>query len=359
MRYRVSGANRSSNPFHVQCAGYSGMFDSLFNIHDLSLLIEKMRQGQTRMILSRLLDGRGHRIGRCWDHVEYPKKHWWDIPEVMERWNLMMSGNPGIDYFTYFFEKYLTGNGRLAALTLGCGTGHKELMLAEKGSFDRIDAYDLSKARIEHAREQAVEKGCAAVVNYAVGDVFTVDFSSCAYDVAIVEQSLHHFSPLEEILKKINGSLKTDGFFIFNEFVGPSRFQWTRVQLDMVNNLLARLPERYRVQWKSGTLKKRVHRPGRLSMMLYDATEAVESGRILPLIRDIFNVVEIRGYGGNILQLLFRDIAQNFLPNDPETQGYLRMCFEEEDKFLSREGIEHDFVVGICSKRASNGAVHE
>jgi SAM-dependent methyltransferase len=335
------------------------MFDNLFNISDFSLLLEKMRQGQTRVILNRVFDGRGTRIGKCWDHVEYPKKNWWDIPEVMERWNLMMSGSRSSDYFAYFFNKYLSSNGNLTALTLGCGTGHKELILAERGSFDLIDAYDLSSVRINHAREKALERECGKVINYAVGDVFTIDFPRLAYDVTIVEQSLHHFSPLDEILGKIHDSLKPEGYFIFNEFVGPSRFQWTRTQLDVVNELLASLPERYRVRWKSGTIKRRVHRPGRLGMMLYDSTEAVESSRILPLIAKIFNVLEIRGYGGNVLQLLFKDIAQNFLSKDPETQGHLRRCFEAEDELLSRDVIEHDFVVGICSKRPLNGKVHE
>lgn len=339
--------------------GYSGMFDNLFNIHDILLLVEKIRQGQTRLILSRVFGSRGSRIGKCWDHIEYPKKNWWDIPEVMERWNLMMSGNRANDYFAYFFDKYLSGNGSLTALTLGCGTGHKELILAEQGSFNLIDAYDLSRARIEHAREKALERDCGRIINYAVGDVFTIDFPRLAYDVTIVEQSLHHFSPLNEILEKIRNSLKPDGYFIFNEFVGPSRFQWTRTQLDVVNGLLASLPERYRIRWKSGTVKRKVHRPSRMGMMLYDATEAVESSRILPLIRSIFNVLEIRGYGGNVLQLLFKDIAQNFLSKDPETKEHLRRCFETEDELLSREGIEHDFVVGICSKRALNGAAYE
>jgi len=324
------------------------MFNNLLNIHDVPLLAEKMRQGQTRRILGRVFHGGN---GGCWDHVEYPKKHWWDIPEVMERWNLMISGDRETDYFTYLFDRHLSGNRRLSALTLGCGTGHKELKLVGQYGFGRIDAYDLSRARIEHARENARESGCAADINYAVADVFTVDFPRGLYDIVIVEQSLHHFSPLETILRKIHDSLKPEGHFVFNEYVGPSRFQWTSTQLGAVNGILRRLPERYRVQWKSGTIKRKVHRPGRLGMMLYDATEAVDSGSILPLVEKTFDVVEVKGYGGNLLQLLFRDIAQNFLSGDGGTQECLSLCFEAEDEFLCRDDVTDDFVVGVCRRR--------
>lgn len=330
------------------------MFNNLLSIHDIPILAEKMRQGQARRILGRVFN-RGK--GGCWDHVEYPKKNWWDVPEVMERWNLMISGDGKTDYFSYFFDRYLSGDGPLSALTLGCGTGHKELKLVGQYGFERIDAYDLSRVRIEHAREKAREKGYAADINYAVGDVFTVDFPRGIYDAVIVEQSLHHFSPLETILHKIHDSLKPEGYFIFNEFVGPSRFQWTRTQLDAVNGLLGRLPERYRVQWKSGTIKRRLYRPGRLGMMLYDATEAVESDSILPLVEKTFDVVEVKGYGGNLLQLLFRDIAQNFLSGDEETHEYLRICFEAEDELLGREDVTDDFVVGACRRRETGAGM--
>jgi hypothetical protein len=61
------------------------------------------------------------------------------------------------------------------------------------------------------------------------------------------------------------------------------------------------------------------------------------------------NIIEIRGFGGNILQLLFKDIAHNFMTEDEETKRMLEVCFDVEDAFLAEEEIEDDFVVGICS----------
>lgn len=327
------------------------MFSNLVNIHDIPLLIEKIRQGNIRDLLLRLLGGIGMCRIKSWDHLHYSPNNWWDIPEVMERWNLMTSGVSGEDYFSYFFNRYVTGRDGMRALSLGCGTGHRELHLAGLSEFRRIDAIDMSEVRIEHAREKAESEGHGGKINYIAGNVHSIEIPDNCYDLVLAEQSLHHFSPLDEILKKVESSLKPDGNFIFNEFTGPSRFQWTKEQLEAVNGILEILPEKYRIRWKSGTIKRKVHRPGRLSMILYDRTEAVESSRILPLIGGIFDVIEIKGYGGTVLQPLFNDIAHNFLSKDSETQDLLRMCFDIEDELLGSGRLGSDFVVGICGKR--------
>ncbi len=322
------------------------MFGNLFSIHDISALAEKLRQRQARSVLARVFR---RRADAPWEHTECPERHWWEIPEVRARWNLMMTGDAATDYFDYFHERHIRKN-NLKALAAGCGTGHNELELAARGYFGSIDAYDLSVARIEQARERAAAVSYGDLVDYAVGDLFSIELPREGYDLVMVRQSLHHFSPLESALKRIIGAMRPDGWFVFNEFVGPSRFQWTDQQLEAVNDLLSRIPERYRIRWKSGTVKKRVHRPGRLRMMLYDSTEAAESSRILPLVERMMRVVEIRGFGGNVLQLLFKDIAHNFIGDDEETKELLRACFEAEDGLLAREGVQHDFVAGICRR---------
>jgi len=332
------------------------VFNNLVNVHDASLLVEKIRQGRLRQIVSRFLIGKEKRLERSWNHVQYPLRHWWDIPEVMERWNVLISGDKNVDYVSYFLHKYFSGRDSLTALSLGCGTGHREVKLARLGMFERIDAVDISKARIEHAREKSEDQGYDNVISYVVGDVYTVPLPSSSYDLVIVEQSLHHFSPLDRILNRIHACLSSSGCFIFNEYVGPARFQWTDKQLEVINDLLSRFPERYRRRWKSGTVKRKVHRRGRLSMTLWDPSEAIESHRILPFIREIFDVVEIKGYGGTVLHPLFSDIAQNFLLKDGETQHLLRMCFRVEDRLLSSGELPSDFVVGICRRREGGDA---
>ena len=320
---------------------------SLLTIHDFGIVVEKARQGRFGEMLARATPRRGSR-GGSWDHVAHPLKNWWDIPAVMERWNRMTTGDPAVEYATQTIGRLFAGRSALRALSLGCGTGARELALARGGSFMWIDAVDLSRARIEYSRRRAEEAGLAGIVSYRVGDAAAVDLPRGSYDLVVAEQFLHHVDRLDEMLDRVRSFLAPKGIFLFNEYVGPDRWQWTDAQLAAVNALLAEIPERYRARWGSGTVKRAVRRPGTLLMRLYDRTEAVSSSRILPALGRAFGAVETRGYGGAVLQPLFSDIAFHFLGDDDETRALLWRCFEREDDLLARGVIGHDYVIGYC-----------
>jgi ubiquinone/menaquinone biosynthesis C-methylase UbiE len=291
------------------------------------------------------------RVRSTWAHVDALPTNWWDIPAVRLRWNELISGSSEIDFHSHISNHWLHGRSNLNALSLGCGTGHNELAWAGLAKFKRIDGCDLSDKRIEVATAAALEAGLAEQIQFRVGDVFGIDSPDEHYDMIMVEQSLHHFSPLEKILLRINRFLKSDGHFVVNEFVGPTRFQWTARQLEVVNGILTALPDRYKTLWGSTTLKRPVVRPSQLRMILTDPSEAIESEQIVPLLRAIFNVVEFRGYGGSTLHLLFNGIAHNFLVDDSETAELLNLIFRMEDLLLRNHDIEHDFIVAVCKKR--------
>ncbi len=326
------------------------MLRNLVSAHDAALLVERARQGRLREMIARA-SNRREAATMSWNAVSGPRKNWWDIPAVMRRWNTLVSGDPDVDYLAHVLGSRFAGRRSMRALSLGCGTGHREIELARSGAFVRIDAIDRSAARIAYARERSREAGLGGVIDYAVGDAARFEAPAGSCDLVISEQFLHHVSGLDSLLPRVRDALRGDGCFLFNEYVGPSRFQWTDAQLAAVNAMLDELPERYRVRWKSGTIKRRVHRPGRLAMMLYDPTEAVSSARIVPLVRRTFEAVEIRGYGGSVLPLLFSDIAFNFLSENPETREHLERCFAREDDLLARGTIAHDYAVGVCGRR--------
>jgi ubiquinone/menaquinone biosynthesis C-methylase UbiE len=300
---------------------------------------------------SRIKLGEQQRIKSAWGHVDAPPTNWWDIPAVLMRWNFLITGSASTGYHQYIAQKWLSNRSGLSALSLGCGTGHNELCWVNLHKFERIDAYDLSTQRIQAAAAAATASGHDKLIRYVVGNVFDIDVKEDSYDVIMVEQSLHHFSPLDKILSRIATFLKRDGYFVVNEFVGPTRFQWTDRQIEVVNGLLAVLPTKYKTLWQSSKVKKSVIKPSHLRMILGDPSEAIESEKIAPLLRSIFDIVEFRGYGGSILHLLFNGIAHNFLKNDAETNNYLKMIFQAEDLLLQSQDIQHDFVVAVCRKR--------
>lgn len=325
------------------------MFNNFVNAQDIWTLLNK-GPGKLPIILSRLIFRRATRVKAAWVHTDSPPTNWWDIPEVTMRWNQLVSGNAKVGYREYILQKWFGDREHLRALSLGCGTGHNELEWAKFGKFSRIDAFDLSEQRIQFANVVAAEKEYGQHIHYRVGDVFGIEMKENLYDVILAEHSLHHFSPLEQILLRIRKFLNPDGYFVVNEFVGPTRFQWSDRQLEVVNGLLAVLPIKYKTLWQTDAVKHKVAKPSRLSMILHDPSEAVESGKIMPLLHSIFEVVEFRVYGGNILHLLFNGIAHNFRSDDAEAQHYLDLIFKIEDMLLEGGEIQSDFIVAVCRK---------
>ena len=296
---------------------------------------------------SRLAKTGAEIVAEKWSTSNSEPSHWWDIPEVAVRWNELISGDPTVDHCKFISDKYLSDRCLLNGLSLGCGDGTRELRWMETGKFAHLDAFDLSESQIQKAIEAALSHGYGNSMSFSVGDAFNIGAPDRHYDVVIVEHSLHHFSPMRDILLEISRMMKPNGFFIINEFVGPTRFQWSDRQLEATNGILSILPRKYK-KLTSGEIKTEEIRTSRLRMQLRDPSEAVESAMILPLIREIFEEIEVREYGGTVLQLLFDRIAQNFLGEDPETKRWLKICFGIEDSLLASNELSSDFVVAIC-----------
>jgi len=333
------------------------MFNNLVNRQDLHFLVNGLRTGSIWRTLKRLARGSEEAVKATWEQVEGPPSYLWSIPAVCRRASRLITGDPDLEYPVYVSRTYLDPLQPLRGLSLGCGTGEKELHWTSLCRYVRLDAYDISASRIAYASSQTQAAG-RLEINYHAADVYQVDWPEGYYDIAFVDQSLHHFTPLETLLLKIRCALKPTGYLVASEFIGPTRFQWTDRQLEAINGVLAILPPSYRRRWSNGKIKKRVYCPSRLSMILGDPSEAVESAQIVPLLERHFEIVERRDYGGTIIHPLFSDIAHNFLgedgqERDEEARRLLELCFHIEDTLLELGDIQSDFALFICKPPAS------
>jgi ubiquinone/menaquinone biosynthesis C-methylase UbiE len=331
------------------------MFNNWVSLAEACYVFRALRRDPRTVwkLASRLPLPRTEKVKATWSLAPNPAASWWDVPAVRARWNVLISGDGQVDHCDYVGRKYWAGRDSLRALSLACGDGTREVRWAETGKFSRIDAYDLSECRVRAAAKKAGERGVGDVIRFHVRDVFDIDAPDGSYDVILGEGALHHLSPLETILRTVDRWLKPDGYLIVNDFVGPTRFQWTRRQLEAVNALLALLPERYKTLWNSPVTKLNVIRPSRLGMLLRDPSEAAESSRIMPLLGAMFDVLEVKGYGGSVLHLLLKGIAHHFTAPDEEGEHWLRTCCEVEDLLLARGDLGHDYVVAVCKRRAA------
>ena len=143
------------------------------------------------------------------------------------------------------------------------------------------------------------------------------------------------------------------GYFVLDEFIGPSKFQWTDEQLDAINTALQRMPMEFRRGLVAPFIPKgAVRRPSIAEMNAGDPSEAARSGEILDVLARFFEIVEFRGYGGSLLHLLLDEIAGRFAPDNPQAMGYLRHLFEMEDRLIAAGILRHDFAMIVAQPRS-------
>ncbi|MCU0235866.1 MAG: class I SAM-dependent methyltransferase [Acidobacteria bacterium] len=325
------------------------MFNNWIGFHDLLRLWDKLMHGEWRRALRQVGRNARERTRCAWQHTQGPPLNAWNIPQLRRRWNQRISGDGGIDHVEYIRRRFLQEKAGLTAFSPGCGCGGNEMRWARTGLFRRIDACDLSAPRIDVARQAAGKEGLEGILNFQVGNMGSMAVAG-AYDLVITEGALHHFYPMRRALAGIRDMLKPGGLLVINEFVGPSRFQWTRQQLRAANELLGAIPEAYRRRWEDGRVKKRIDAPGRLRMLLADPSEAAESSLILPLLKEMFLPLEIREKGGTLSCLVFHGIAHHYLQEDETASGILSACFAREDQLMASGEISSDYVLAVFQK---------
>jgi len=312
----------------------------------LDLLLKLYEKGIGNVLAKLHFDD--HKRTRAAFNKDQSSSNWWIIPQVKERWNQLITGFESTDYEQYLCANILADKKNLRMLSIGCGVGNHEINFAQCESIGYVLGVDLAENLIHKANSKVSQLGlpnCEFRSLNVLETNFTSEFAS-KFDVVLFHSSLHHFDKIENFLNNIiKPLLSDDGMLILNEFVGPTRLQWTGEQIDECNRLLKTLPKSYRKTKLPFYHKSRVNRPGLVRMKMADPSEAIDSGSIYPTLHKSFETLIERPFGGNILHLLLKDIAHNFTDNSEETQNLLVELFAAEDKFI--ESRPSDFLVGV------------
>ena len=275
---------------------------------------------------------------------------WMDSPLIQKYYiHPTISGNGEANWLIWVKDNYFPEPAE-TALSIGCGDGCLERHGAIINAFKKCDAFDISPGAIEIAKTKAKELNIGERVNYEIADSNGIHLKDNYYDVVFAAMALHHIENLESLFKKIASSLKKNGLFIVNEYVGPNRFQWTDTQLQIANDLLLLLPERYRIDPVTKAVISVIHRQPLELMIAVDPSEAVRSRDIIRLMEDKFKIIERIDYGGTILHLLLNDIILNFDEDRPEDMALLHLFFYFEKLLIQRKVLESDFSLIVARK---------
>ena len=259
------------------------------------------------------------------------------------------SGHPDCDWPTWVRAKHLPSSiDKL--LVLGCGSGWLERALIQKGGIRNVAAWDVAPAAVQEAKDQARDQNLS--IDYDVVDLER-DFPGHGFDVIVANDVLHHISDLEQLYARIVQALNPGGLFVFAEYVGPNRFQYSNAQMDIINRYMRLLPDRLRFD---PCLKITLRQKERVTverLMADDPTEAVRSEDVLPLARSMFEVIAEYPYGGSLLNPLLYEIIVNFREDDPGDRRLLEVLCGVEDRLIRAGDLSADFCIFVGRRPAS------
>ena len=263
--------------------------------------------------------------------------NWMANTAVLMHLNERATGDPARDWLSSWAHRWFVGND-LRVLVLGCGEGWLERAVAQWPFVAHIDAVDFAEHAVARAREAA--RGIAKIA-YGVVDLNRDELPRNAYDVVVAHSVLHHVEDLEHAYAQIERTMRPNATLVVNEYVGPSRFQFSDDVLSIINTLLACI----------GFPPKT--RPTVEEMIANDPSEAVRSDELLAFTERTFEVMERKEIGGTILQHLLYDVVQHFRFEVPRERAILEILCTIEAMLVDSRRVPCDYVILAARKRGS------
>ena len=237
-----------------------------------------------------------------------------------------------------------------SAVVLRGGAPDLAVELLRDGACARVTIVDDSPERLDYARPR-IPEDLRGRVRLAQAD--PLGFEPAEPPTVVASASaLHRFADPDAAVGRIAEWLAPDGLVYVDEFVGPDRFQWTDRQLEILNRLLACLPEELRRDLSTrDAVKEEIGRPDPERFKRDHPSEAVASSRIRDALDAHLEPVAVRPYGGAVFHQLFARIMGNFARR-PEL---VRLVLEFDAILTDLGAVESDYLWAAYRKPGASG----
>lgn len=276
------------------------------------------------------------------------KHNWLEHPTALECINMRRASDPHLDLAGYWRRDFLQRPAPLA-LSLGCGFGLWERIALKENLAERIEAYDVSEGAIVQARIYAAEAGLSDRVTYTVADIDKIELPVARYNAIFGISSLHHVRELERLFAACRKALKPGGLMFIDEYIGPPRWQFAPHVVALINKLIGQLPPRYRRSVYLDGAPRDVYVNTPLEWFdANDPSEAVRSDEILPCLKQHFEIVDYKPYGGALLHMLLSGTAGNFDPYVEADAALIRLLATFEEEMEQAGVLGSDFASAVA-----------
>jgi SAM-dependent methyltransferase len=292
------------------------------------------------------LDPPADAVARFWDENREKSRdpaYWMAHALCRQAINRRVSGNIN-EWPLDWFRRVHVARPFERGVSWGCGLGAFERAAIRTGIAGAVDAFDISPKSLADARREAEREGVEGI-EYRLGDFDAPYLETGRYDIAFFHASLHHVKRLERLFGRLWLGLRPDGAVYVDEYVGPSRNEWTEGRLATAQELLDAAPA-------DAKLDPRIALP----IEPNDPSEAIRSGEIVSFLRQYLDLIEWRPYGGQLAALIFPNLARDWVES-PEGLFWVARLLELEDEQLRRDPASTFYLVAYGRLREEPGVV--
>jgi 2-polyprenyl-3-methyl-5-hydroxy-6-metoxy-1,4-benzoquinol methylase len=242
----------------------------------------------------------------------YSDKYWNDLPAVQKYKNNLSSEDNNLHWIEDIKNRFQSFLPFENVLIVGCGNGWLERQLFDMGIGKNFDAFDISEKYIKEAKEKK-EQRPIRYFNNNINDL--QNLSPKKYDAIFNFAILHHATEIDNAMKKLSITLKSEGLIFNEEYVGPARNQYSEFHLQKMLEIMKHLPEKFH--------SKHILRPPLVNFRV-EPSEAIHSDMVIPTFKKYFNTVYEKNLNGGIAyQILWNNIKEFQNSQDLEAKKWL------------------------------------
>lgn len=264
--------------------------------------------------------------------------NWWSQPTIVREINRRICGRPVSGTGNGVIElarNCLEGRPARRGISIGCGTGIKELRLLASGIVETMICFDLSEGRIAEARAEATRRELTDRATFLCADAFADPPKDI--DLVYWNNALHHMPDVNAALAFSRSLLKGGGLLVLDDYVGPNAIQFTHEMLAFASEVRSHLPERYLTRVEGGLFSRTCAPPDKGRLLAKDPSEAMDSESILAALARHFPECQPKLTGGVVYFVALNGLCGNFRSGDPEDDALLNYLMMIDELWTGKD----------------------
>ncbi len=288
-----------------------------------------------------------------WDQTDTAdsSEYWWNFPIIRDYILNYVTGDSKLSWYTKQIQDRKTPFGRVLAFGDGKGMAAEAHILRK----DVSEVVYLNIAGGEGKRFKNLMKEHSCPHKFVLADANTFDYKSLGkFDTIIDVGAFHHFEDFDRIFPMLNDCLADDGLMYIDEYVGPSKWVFTKPIIDIINEELNTLPQELVKNRQQVVQQEYID----LWISAQEPSEGVRSAELDSMLLKYFKLEQSNFFGGTLVQPFF--YTSNLKPcrlNIPnwhktdEGKHHLERLVKKEHELIKSGKIGADYKYYVLSKK--------